>query len=62
MMLGMGFHPDAGEGYNGIPLQTASAEGHQSIVELLLEKGADVNRRSGFFGTALQNVCSEVAP
>jgi ankyrin repeat protein len=29
-------------------------EGHQKIVELLLERGADVNAQPGFYGTAVE--------
>ena len=34
-------------------LQAASAEGHNDIVELLLNKGANVNAQGGFQGNAL---------
>jgi ankyrin repeat protein len=34
---------DAPEGYCGTPLQVAALQGHDTIVRLLLEKGADVN-------------------
>ncbi|KAL9636266.1 MAG: hypothetical protein Q9164_002929 [Protoblastenia rupestris] len=44
-----------GEGYHyGDALQAASSGGHQNIVQLLLEKGADVNAHSGLHGNALQ--------
>jgi ankyrin repeat protein len=35
-------------------LQAALSGGHKLIVELLLEKRADVNIQSGYFGSALQ--------
>ena len=35
-------------------LQAASHEGYQSVVQLLLEKGADVNTQGGYYGNALQ--------
>ena len=35
-------------------LQTASAISQDQIVQLLLEKGADVNASGGRYGTALQ--------
>ena len=35
-------------------LQAASSSGHENIVRLLLEKGADVNLQGGFYGSALQ--------
>ncbi|OQE35308.1 hypothetical protein PENNAL_c0829G01393, partial [Penicillium nalgiovense] len=41
-------------GVFGNALQAASFEGHQGIVTLLLEKGADVNARGGHCGNALQ--------
>ncbi|KAH8744416.1 hypothetical protein F5882DRAFT_455073 [Hyaloscypha sp. PMI_1271] len=42
-------------GYYGTALRAASAGGYQDIVQILLDKGADVNVRSGSYdGTALQ--------
>ncbi|KAB5513458.1 nucleoside phosphorylase domain-containing protein [Coniochaeta sp. 2T2.1] len=38
----------------GTALLAASEEGHEEIVEMLLEKGADVNTQGGDYGTALQ--------
>lgn len=38
-------------------LQTASGEGHQDIVEILLRNGADVNVEGGQHGSALQAAC-----
>ncbi|KAL9609925.1 MAG: hypothetical protein Q9167_005343 [Letrouitia subvulpina] len=45
---------NAERGYYGNALQVASYEGHESIVRLLLEKGADINAQCGRYGTALQ--------
>ncbi|KAK3216150.1 hypothetical protein GRF29_8g2378422 [Pseudopithomyces chartarum] len=41
-------------GKYGNALQTASAEGEQEIIRLLLEKGADVNAQGGYYSNALQ--------
>ena len=41
-------------GEYGNALQAASWRGHDKIVELLLEQGADVNAQGGYFGNALQ--------
>jgi ankyrin repeat protein len=38
---------------NGTPLHHATAAGHKAMVELLLERGADVNAKDGSGGTAL---------
>ncbi|KAI4117565.1 MAG: hypothetical protein LQ338_007526 [Usnochroma carphineum] len=38
----------------GTVLHAASAGGHEEIVQIILEKGADVNAQGGYFGTALQ--------
>jgi ankyrin repeat protein len=44
------FNAQGGE--YGNALQAASAEGHGQIVQLLLEKGADVNTQGGSYGYA----------
>ncbi|KAK4934274.1 hypothetical protein LTR66_015649, partial [Elasticomyces elasticus] len=38
----------------GNPLLTASFGGHQEIVKLLLDQGADINTQGGYHGNALQ--------
>jgi ankyrin repeat protein len=38
----------------GNAIQAASIEGHEQIVKLLLNQGADVNAQGGLFGNALQ--------
>ncbi|KAL9632949.1 MAG: hypothetical protein Q9164_004994 [Protoblastenia rupestris] len=38
----------------GTTLHAASAGGHKKIVEILLEKGADINAQGGYYGNALQ--------
>ncbi|KAL9093228.1 MAG: hypothetical protein Q9159_000405 [Coniocarpon cinnabarinum] len=38
----------------GSALQTASVRGHESVVQTLLDRGADVNAQGGEYGTALQ--------
>jgi ankyrin repeat protein len=45
-------------GFYGTALQAAAARGHEKIVQLCLEHGADVNTVSGFFGTALQGAAA----
>ncbi|KAF2188395.1 hypothetical protein K469DRAFT_769075, partial [Zopfia rhizophila CBS 207.26] len=40
-------------------LQVASERGHDRIVKLLLDKGADVNAQGGDFDNALQAVSRE---
>ena len=39
--------------YYGNALQAASAEGHEIVVQLLLQKGADLNAQDGDYGNAL---------
>ncbi|EAA63168.1 hypothetical protein AN3267.2 [Aspergillus nidulans FGSC A4] len=40
-------------GYYGNPLQAASARGHEKIVQILLDHGADVNAQGGKYRNAL---------
>ncbi|OQE34407.1 hypothetical protein PENCOP_c018G08548 [Penicillium coprophilum] len=46
--------PDDTKSY---PVMWASLNGHDRIVELLLERGADVNAQGGSYGNALQAAC-----
>jgi ankyrin repeat protein len=46
-------------GGNGTALQAASYAGHEAVVQLLLEKGADVNAPNYTLGTALQLASSK---
>lgn len=41
-------------GNYGNALQAASSEGHDKIVQMLLDKGAEVNAQGGEYGKALQ--------
>ena len=41
-------------GRYGYALEAASYRGHEAIVGLLVEKGADVNAQGGRYGNALQ--------
>ena len=41
-------------GYCGNALQAASDRGHDQVVQMLLDKGADVNAQCGIYGNALQ--------
>ncbi len=45
---------NAQAGYYGSPLQAASYQGHDNVVQILLDKGADVNARAGHYGNPLQ--------
>ncbi|KAE9567466.1 hypothetical protein CGMCC3_g16399 [Colletotrichum fructicola] len=48
------FYVNAQGGEYGNALQAASYRGHQEIVKLLLNQGADVNAQGGGYGNALQ--------
>ena len=41
-------------GYYGNALQAALLGGHNKVIEMLLDKGADVNAQGGYYGNALQ--------
>ncbi|EAU37833.1 conserved hypothetical protein [Aspergillus terreus NIH2624] len=41
-------------GSHGNALQAASGEGHENVVQMLLDRGADINARGSFYGNALQ--------
>jgi hypothetical protein len=43
----------------GNALQAASAEGHEKVVQLLLDKTADLNAQGGYYGNALQAASAE---
>jgi ankyrin repeat protein len=43
MLLGKGANANAQGGRNRNPLQATSAEGHNDVMQLLLEKGANIN-------------------
>jgi hypothetical protein len=45
-------HPKGSCSYNA--LYTALFQGHQEIVKLLLDKGADLNAQGGIYGNALR--------
>ncbi|PVH91827.1 hypothetical protein DM02DRAFT_478937, partial [Periconia macrospinosa] len=53
-LLGERADGQARSGYYRIPLYVAAEKGHKGIVELLVDKGADVNAQGGFYGNALQ--------
>ncbi|KDR65435.1 hypothetical protein GALMADRAFT_148708 [Galerina marginata CBS 339.88] len=46
-------------GWHGSALQAASEEGHEGVVKMLLEEGADVNALGGWHGSALQAASEE---
>jgi ankyrin repeat protein len=41
-------------GYNGNALQAASSKGHERVVQMLLDQGANVNAQGGYFGGAIE--------
>ena len=45
-------------GFFGNALQAASSEGHDKVVQMLLDAGADVNAQGGDYGNALQAASS----
>ena len=45
---------NAQDGEYGNALQAASSQGHNKVVKMLLDKGADVNAQGGRYGNALQ--------
>jgi ankyrin repeat protein len=49
-------------GYYGNALQAASLSGHREVVELLLNKGADVNTRPRLFGNGPQAASANTHP
>jgi ankyrin repeat protein len=59
MLLNEGAEVNAKGGLYGNALQAASSEGHQEIVQLLVDKRADVNAQGGEYGNALQAVSFE---
>ncbi|KAJ5741097.1 hypothetical protein N7493_000969 [Penicillium malachiteum] len=40
--------------FYGDALQAASCAGHENIVQMLLDKGANINATAGVFGTAIE--------
>ena len=46
-------------GYYGHPLAAASSKGHENIVQLLIENGANIHAQGGFYGNALQVASSK---
>lgn len=46
-------------GHCGNALQAASSRGHEAVVKILLDKGADVNAHGGYYGNALQAASDE---
>jgi ankyrin repeat protein len=46
-------------GYYGNALQAASYKGHELVVKLLLDKGADINAQGGDYGNALKAAAAE---
>ena len=47
LLLDRGAHPDGSDHLAVSPLSLAAANGHDSMITLLLEKGADINLRAG---------------
>ncbi|KAI9641962.1 hypothetical protein NHQ30_009831 [Ciborinia camelliae] len=59
-LIEKGANPNAQSGrYRSLPLSRASSLGNIAIVTRLLKAGADVNARSGYDGTALQEAAKE---
>ncbi|KAJ7278295.1 ankyrin repeat domain-containing protein [Mycena rebaudengoi] len=48
------FNGNALGGVSGTALQAASYRGHEAVVQLLLNRGADLNAQGGYYGHALQ--------
>ena len=45
-------------GHYGNALQAASGNGHEKVVQMLVDAGADVNAQGGDYGNALQTASS----
>ena len=49
-----GKHINSTDGTRTYPTISASRNGYEKVVQLLLEKGAEINAQGGQFGNALQ--------